>query len=408
MHLIMRIPILSLIHVKHFAAWLLAIISLGWLQPAEPADAVLTGHANVVSPVSEAALNTVRLSVEAEQRLGVTISMVERKTLARSRVYSGVVEIPSDRALTIQAPFTATVDMSGRLPRLGEAVKKGQAIMALTPILAPEARTNLEVTMTDMQGQISNAETQQQMAGVALRRARQLFEDKAGSQRNVQEAQAAFDQANDNLKTLQQRQQLVTRVLQGMERTVLLAPVDGVLTQLNAQPGQIVAAGAVLFSVANQSKAWIRTAIPVGDIAQVLAHDNAVVQNFSSTKTPRYVVTPISAPPSAVQNTMSVDTYHEINNSAAGFAPGQRLSVELQMRGQGSYTVVPWKSVIYDIHGNAWVYEKTGEQTYSRKRVVVDHVAGADAALQQGPSTGHQVVAQGAQELFALETGYTK
>lgn len=371
--------------------------------------------ATVASTVKESTLNTVVLAEEAEKRLGVTTSKVSSQAITRSRIYSGEVLLPGDRALTMQAPFTGTVltanaGTNGKLPRPGDRVRKGQAILELVPMLTPEAKTNLEVNLTDMQGQLSNAETQQHIAEIALQRAQQLFADKAGSKRNVQEAQAAYDQASDSLKALRQRQQLVTRALgnHGAGKTVLTAPADGVLTVLNVQPGQVVPGGTVLFTVANQSTVWVRTAIPVGDLVQILGHDNATIQNFSNQAAPRYIAHPIIAPPSAVVNTMTVDTYHELNNLTAGFVPGQRVSVELQIRGQGSFDTIPWRSVIFDIHGNTWVYEKSAAHTYSRKRVLLDHVSGAVAAIQHGPAIGKDIVDNGAQELFALETGYSK
>lgn len=368
--------------------------------------------ATVASPIKENSLNTVVLEPEAVKRLGVTTAKVANQAMARSRVYSGEIVVPGDRALTIQAPFTGTVAAAtaGRMPRPGDRVKKGQPILELLPMLTPEAKTNLEVNLTDMQGQISNAETQQHIAEIALHRAQQLFDDKAGSKRNVQEAQAAYDQASDTLKALRQRQQLVTRALgnAGAGKTLLTAPADGVLTVLNVQAGQVVPGATVLFTVANQSTVWIRTAIPVGDLGQILGHDNATIQNFSNQKSPRFTAHPIIAPPSAVLNTMTVDVYHELNNVTAGFVPGQRVSVELQLRGQNRVDTVPWRSVIFDIYGNTWVYEQTAANTYSRKRVLLDHVSGDWAALQHGPAVGKDIVDNGAQELFALEVGYTK
>lgn len=375
----------------------------------EPASAKAK-LATVASPVKESTLNTVVLAEEAEKRLGVSTSKVVSKAIARARIYSGEILVPADRALTTQAPFTGTVAMSGKLPRPGDRVRKGQTILELLPMLAPEAKTNLEVNLTDMQGQLSNAETQQHIAEIALQRAQQLFEDKAGSKRSVQEAQASYDQANDSLKALRQRQQLVTRALgnHGAGKTVLTAPGDGVLTVLNVQSGQVVPGGTVLFTVANQSTVWVRTAIPVGDLGQILGHDNATIQNFSRQAAPRFIAHSIIAPPSAVVNTMTVDVYHELNNQTAGFVPGQRVSVELQQRGQGSFDTIPWSAVIFDIHGNTWVYEKTSAHTYSRMRVLIDHVSGAIAAIQHGPALGKDIVDNGAQELFALETGFTK
>lgn len=391
----------------------IAVLGICWNQYSGAANTESSpgksGNAKISTPVKETSLNDITLSDISEKRLGITTTKVDRREIAKTRVYSGEIIIPSDKALSIQAPFTGTVTAIGKFNRPGSTVRKGQAILELTPMLAPETKTNLEVTLTDMKGQISNAETQVSITKIALDRAQKLLEEKAGSLRNVQEAKAAHDQANDTLSALKQRQQLIVRSLANQgAKTTIAAPEDGIVTALNFQPGQVVSAGAILFVVSNQSKTWIRTAVPVGDIDQALTLDIAVIQNFANQKAPRFTAQPISAPPSSVINTLTVDVYHELNNVASAFTPGQRVSVELKMKGQATFDVIPWSSVIFDIYGNTWVYEKTAQLTYNRKRVIVDHVVGADAAIQQGPAKGREIVDLGAQELFALETGYSK
>jgi membrane fusion protein, heavy metal efflux system len=405
--------IFSALKNPKFSFALIAVLGICWNQYSDAGSADVSseksGNATISTPVKEASLNNITLSETAEKRLGISTARVERRSISKTRIYSGEVIIPSDKALTIQAPFTGTVTSIGKFGRPGATVRKGQAILELTPMLAPETKTNLEVSLTDMKGQISNAETQVNITRIALNRAQKLLEDKAGSLRNVQEAQAAHDQANDTLSALKQRQQLIIRSLANQgTKTIIAAPENGIVTALNFQTGQVVSAGAILFVVSNQSKAWIRTAVPVGDIDQMLSHDSAVVQNFSNQKSPQFVALPITAPPSSVLNTLTVDVYHELNNASSAFTPGQRVSVELKMKGQAMFDIIPWSSVIFDIYGNTWVYEKTAAKTYNRKRVMLNHVIGADAALEQGPQQGKDIVDQGAQELFALETGYSK
>jgi cobalt-zinc-cadmium efflux system membrane fusion protein len=215
------------------------LLAVLWMSSAAPALAAGTDAAssakaklaNVSHTVKEADLNAITLSAEAEKSLGITVAKVENKAIGRSRVYGGEVVIPGDRALMVQAPFTGVVQLHGKPIRPGEMVRKGQAILELVPMLSPESRINLEVSLTDMQGQLGNAETQQNIAAIALKRAQQLFEDKAGSQRNVQEAQAVFDQAADTLKALKQRRQLIVDALshQGSGKVVLRSPIDAIL-----------------------------------------------------------------------------------------------------------------------------------------------------------------------------------
>jgi len=69
---------------------------------------------------------------------------------------------------------------------------------------------------------------------------------------------------------------------------------------------------------------------------------------------------------------------------------------------------VAWSAVVFDIHGGAWVYEKTADRTYTRRRVVVRYVTEGVAVLESGPAAGTKVVTAGAAELFGAETGYSK
>ncbi len=69
---------------------------------------------------------------------------------------------------------------------------------------------------------------------------------------------------------------------------------------------------------------------------------------------------------------------------------------------------MPWSAVIHDIHGGTWVYERTGERTFVRRRVVVRFVTGPTAVLEGGPEVGTRVVTAGAAELFGTETGFSK
>ena len=54
------------------------------------------------------------------------------------------------------------------------------------------------------------------------------------------------------------------------------------------------------------------------------------------------------------------------------------------------------------------VVEKTGERSYTRRRVVVRYVAADTAVLESGPPPGTAVVTAGAAELFGTETGFSK
>ena len=67
--------------------------------------------------------------------------------------------------------------------------------------------------------------------------------------------------------------------------------------------------------------------------------------------------------------------------------------------------VVPVAAVLYDIHGDTWVYEDLGGNAYARRRIEVARHAGEYAVVTRGIGEGALVVTAGAAELFGTEFG---
>lgn len=88
----------------------------------------------------------------------------------------------------------------------------------------------------------------------------------------------------------------------------------------------------------------------------------------------------------------------------------QRLGIETtqiqntQVSGT-TQMVVPYSAVIYDLHGNTWVYTNPNPLTYVRESIRVDRINGNLAVLSSGPPVGTVVVTVGAPELYGTEFG---
>ena len=105
----------------------------------------------------------------------------------------------------------------------------------------------------------------------------------------------------------------------------------------------------------------------------------------------------------------TVHVFYEVENHQGALRPGQRVGVALPMRGEEQSLVVPLAALNRDIHGDAWVYEKTGDHVFTRRRVLVDRVSGDLAVLAGGRlKPGAKVVTDGAAELFGAEFGGAK
>jgi membrane fusion protein, heavy metal efflux system len=393
-----------------FKASVLCIVSLvaGCSAPsaAENKTAVQP-PAKVENPVREVDLAAVKLSPQAEQRLGITLATVEKRMVAQTREYSGEVALPTDSVIIVSAPMGGTLSApaTGGAPSAGMVVQKGQPLMRISPFLTPERGLR-----TQLQRDVATATERVNAAKVRVDRATQLVEERAGSVKNAEQMKEDLAVAENELKAARERLEIYDRgPLDSALIVDITAPISGVIQRINAAPGQATTSGAPLFELSNLSTVWIRVPVYVGEIQEIARNVAARVHGLTDEPGQRVrSAAPIKAPASANAMASTADLYYQLTNTDGLLQPGQRVGVTLTLRGAVEGLTVPWSAVVHDVHGGAWVYENPSAQTFVRKPIEVRHVSGIYAVLARGPAPGTKIVAEGVAELFGVEFGAGK
>jgi cobalt-zinc-cadmium efflux system membrane fusion protein len=360
--------------------------------------------ATVENAVKETELATVKLSPQAEQRLGVTIAPVIIERVARTRAFAGEITLPPDRTISVSAPAPGTLS-SDAPPAVGMFVRNGQAVFRLTPLLAPERDLRVQ-----LERDVGNAQTRVDAARVRFNRAEQLLRDRAGSEKAVEQAREELSIAENDWKTARERLDRYDKApISGDVAVTVVAPRDGMIQKLFVSPGQTVTGGAPLFEVVNLATVWVRVPVYVGDLSAIDRRRTARVHALNEAPGGHTAMArPVNAPPTANPANDTADLYFELANADGSLRPGQKIGVTLSEKAAEESLVVPWSAVMHDIHGGAWVYENTAPQQYVRRRVEVRRVVNSLAVLARGPAEGAKVVTAGAAEIFGTEFGTGK
>jgi RND family efflux transporter MFP subunit len=372
--------------------------------------------AKVEGAPKEADLATVTLTPEAEKRLAVAIASVERRPAPKTATYAGEVVIPPGKLSAVTAPFVGTIENppKGVLPIPGAVVRSGQPVMVLQVILTPESRAQIVPQLADAEGQVKQTAEQLQIAKVNLDRAEGLVRDKLAGPAQLVDAKAQYDLAQTNRRNAEARldslKKVVSDVAAGSMNQTITAPTDGVVQNVHVQRGQVVAAGVALFEVAGVDPLWVKAPVYVGDLKRLATDRPAGIGELTDTPgaASERPGKPVAAPPSADPLAATVHVYYEVSNTDGALRPGERVGVTLPLRGEDESLTVPRASILRDIHGGVWVYEKIGDHKYARRRVLVDRVVGDLVVLASGPKPGTKVVTDGAAEIFGTEFGNTK
>lgn len=403
---------------------------LVWYLPGcgpQKADSAKTAPAKIEHP-KETGIYRVVLTPKAEQRLQISTVPVESKSMPRTRTVGGIVAIPDGANIIATAPLTGTLLTVDDQPPVvaGKTVASGSTVFHLKPLLSPErevptaaervAMANATATLVSARivadGDAKQAQAQVEAAEIALARAQKLLADRAGSQRDVDDAIARLDVAKKGLEAAQARKQMLDKLSldadTGQLKTIPVpAPRDGILRTVSSSVGQTVSAGAPLFEVVSLDKLWVRVPVYPRLREEVARKSNALVRDLGADDG-HIAIKPIAAPPSADPLAATVDLFYEVPNADGRFHPGERVEVTLPVAGETESLVIPRAAVLRDIHGIAWVYVNSAEQTFERHRVEVHFTTDELSVLSRGPEVGTPVVVDGAAELFGTEFGAGK
>jgi len=362
--------------------------------------------AKVTGAPKEADLATVTLSEAAERRLGVESVTAAEAQLPLVREVAGELMVPPGRTMLLTATAGGTIVATDtRIPQPGVAVRKGQLLFRLVPLvpLQRDVLVTYEADVTAAKARFDAARQQRE-------RAQQLLKDRAGSQRSLEQAEQEYRQAEAAFQAATTRlERLRQRPLDADVSVEITAPDDGIVRQVFVAPGVQVNSGTPLVEVANLRTLWIRVPVYAGDAAMIDSVQAVPIEALGSAergqaRTARSVPGPPSADPVAV----SVDVYYEVENADAALRPGEKVRVALPLKTSERGIVIPTSAIVYDMTGGTWVYARTAPHQYQRRRVQVIRSSGDRALIGRGVKPGETIVTVGVAEIFGTEFGSGK
>lgn len=353
------------------------------------------------NPVKETDINTLTLTDDAVRRLGIQTTPASATEVNNSRLFSAeIVPVPGNQ-ITLTAPVAGTLMGSGNPVTAGSAVRKGQSIFRLL-ILPSE-------NLISAQEEAAQRTVQYNTALEKVKRTTRMYEEKSGSLRAKQEAEAELAAVTAQLRVARGRVELLrgnpSAATSRLSTMNLEAPISGTILRLHSSPSQVLSASAPIADIVSLNPLWVRVPLYAGDEGRIQKGQPATLRPLSGGTGTSVRIMPVTGPQTSDPTATSVDFYYELDNSKGNFRPGQRISVVLPFSGFTKGLVVPFSSIIYDIYGGTWVYVNPAPNQFVRQRVELESILGNQAVLSRGPAAGVAVVSAGAAELFGTEFG---
>ena len=294
--------------------------------------------------------------------------------------YSGEVQARVESRLG----FRVAGKIIRRPVELGQRVKAGQVLAQLDP-------QDYVLSEAAARAQLAAAATNRDLAAADFKRYKDLKDQNFISSAELERrdstwkaAQAQFDQAQAQLSG------------QGNQAayTTLVADVSGVVTALDAEVGQVVAAGTPVVRIAQDGARDVLFSVPEDKVQALRVGSAAQVKLWSSQTTVQAKLREVAASADPVTRTYAVRAALDAKDD---LPLGSTVAITAAALGHGDQTVLklPTSAIFRDGNASAvWVLD-TASMTVKLTAVEIATADGNEVVLRSGLQPGMQVVSAG-------------
>lgn len=390
---------------------------------------------------------TITVSKESQLLFGVKTQPVDTRQITSGLKTTGVVRARPDAkgVVTAQVPGRIVLNQS---VSLGSAVGRGQQIGFVEQVLDVSGQAGLESQRLEVEAQQREVETrklelrntalalqsqqaqsrataQQARTRLAqaqreLRRSQNLLEVGAVPRKRVEEAQTAVKVIEDEITSADKQVSLLgdqiraaqagqnifrsPTVRQPLRNFPLLAPVTGIIDQINATSGQQVASGADLLSIVNLSTVLLEAQVFERDLPIVRESTRASFTSSALAGDVYTIGTPdgdgrlVSIGQTVNEQTRTVPVIYEVKNPFNRLRDGNFIEITIDTSGDRQVLAVPKSAVIRE-QGETFVFVFDGGEAFERRTVALG-AEGADFyEIISGLEEGERVVVEGIYQL---------
>ncbi|MDR3391653.1 MAG: efflux RND transporter periplasmic adaptor subunit [Sulfuriferula sp.] len=348
--------------------------------------------AAVCAAMSVHAADNLNFNPKQMQALGIRTVPLTASVQQAGLGYPATVVVPPAQQRIVAAP------MMGLISRVW--------VTSNTPVKAGQPLATLaSPSLAEAQGGLVQAAAQAQLARGQMQRDDQLLADGIIPQSRQQATRAAYLSANAML--IQQRQSLrmlgvpaatIAQMERGQANTAelnLVAPMAGVVLEVNAAAGQRVDAAAALFKIVQMKPLWLEIQVPGSDAAAIHVGDQVAVGG-------RKVSGHVLSVGQSTQLAQTVLVRAQIDGELDGLLSGQ--AVEAQLTGKtGHDWQVPVTALAYQ-QSKAYVFVRDASGFHPVAVQVLSQTANM-ARVTGKLKTNDMLAVQGVAQIKAVWTG---
>lgn len=351
-----------------------------------------TSVTDQVAEIAPESPETVTLSPEQEQRLGIQLGTVSKRTMRTTLSANGLLDVPPQNMVSISAPFGGFLKESSLLP--GSRVSRGQAIATLEH---PDFVTMQQEYLENLsQSTWLEAEYQRQQT---------LAAENVNARKALEKARADFETMAARLKGQRAKLEMLQIDLPRLEKgeivkqVQLRSPISGYVTDMLVTIGAHLNPTDVLFKIADTGHLHVELTVYEQDIRKLEIGQRVSVR-IGNENTERPGTIHLLGREVGPDRTVKVHVH--LDQEDPLLIPGTFLTAKIELASNEAQAV-PDEAIV-PFGGKDHVFVSTGDHQYHMQEVrVLGHEGGFSSLDSTGSGIGsQQVVVRGGYQLLSI------
>jgi HlyD family secretion protein len=288
-------------------------------------------------------------------------------TVSKARHKDVVMTVKAPGAIEPRTVVKISADIPGRVTRLavheGDVVKRGQLLLELDNTQYDSNVRQTQASLVGARARVAQAQTQWKVAQAQYQRRKALYDRKVISSQEMDTAENEYASARSAADAAREEVTRLSAALTGardnLSKTTYRSPIDGKVTELNIEAGEIVVTGTMnnpgtqILTVADVSKMLVRADVDETDVVDIRPGQPAKITVDALPDTSfTGVVTEVGNSASRETNTAgaSGQTNFEVkvlfHDEVAAVRPGMTADVEVEVKRANKALAVPIQAVV--------------------------------------------------------------
>jgi cobalt-zinc-cadmium efflux system membrane fusion protein len=359
---------------------------------------------------------------ESEETKTLTLTPQQQETIglttdkAATRVVRPVITSFGRVIPRLQGRVQVTSPVVGRvtpqsvtlIPSLGTQVHKGQLLAEVEQTYTAPEQVQLDVGEQGATGAVREAQAALEAAAAEYERSQHLFQTKIISRKRLEEAKAAWLQAQSRYETARHQQtsyHTATTTSSGSPRRFpLTAPLAGVIVQAEITAGQQVDTTTLLFTIADLSTVWVEAPIFEGDLNKIDRESVATIHGVGDEEAV-WIGKPIYAGEVVDPLKRAANLLYAVDNAIGRLKLGMSVTVAMPAGPEKQAVMVPETALVENGGGKGMVYVRQSPTLFAEKEVTIGIRQDGLVAVVGEVKEGDDIVTVGAPELFGQMPG---